>query len=209
MAEALAIVGLVSSIIRFEDFSTKVIERLDDFQSIVDEIPQSLRDLKTLLLILRDTLGRMKAESERGLTGMDTQNAILEVVKYCGLEVQRLDDILVKTLPKPGESGRKRKIKAFSSVGQEKDVQKIIDQIQRYLISLIHHHTTLHTLILPTRIKPPLFTVPFAQDPSFTGRQDEIDQIDKHFQTHQRVALAGLGGVGYGFLPSAGSALWQ
>ena len=207
MAEALAIVGFVSSIIQFTDFSTKVIERLDEFQSSVHKVPQLLRDLKTLLSLLRDTLGRMKAEPERSLTSTDTQMAMLEVIEDCRLEVQRLDDILVKTLPKPGESGWKRKIKEISSVGQDREVQKIVDQIQRYLTSLIHHHATLHSLILPTRTKTPLYTVPFAQDPNFTGRQDELDQIEKHFQTQQRVVLAGLGGVGYGFLPSAGSAL--
>ena len=209
MAEGLAIFVLVSSIVQFVDFSTEIIERLDEFQSNVDEIPQSFRDLKTLLSLLRNTLNRTKAESERGLTDTDTQTAVLEVVEGCRSQVQQLNDILVKTLPKPGESGWKRAIKAFSSVRQEKDVQKIADRIQRYLTILIQHYTALHSLTLPTKTKPLLFTVPFARDPNFTGRQDVLDRIDEQFQTHQRVALAGLGGVGYGFLLSARSALCQ
>jgi N-terminal domain on NACHT_NTPase and P-loop NTPases len=198
MAEAFAIVGLASAIVQFVDFSTKIIQRLDEFKSRVGEVPQTFRDLKIQLPLLRDTLKRAKAEAEVGLIDADTQRAVLDVVEGCRLQVQRLNEILIKTLPTPADSRWRLGMKAFSSVGQERDVREIIDRIQRYQISLIQHHTAPHSLTLPMRTKP-LFTVPFAQDVRFTGRQDELKRIDEQFQTQRRVALTGLGGVGYAF----------
>lgn len=46
----------------------------------------------------------------------------------------------------------------------------------------------------------PSSTVPFAQDPDFVGRQDVIAELDAKFASrasHTRVALVGLGGMGW------------
>jgi hypothetical protein len=198
MAEALAVIGLVSAIVQFVEFSSKVIERLNEFQSGIDEVPQTFRDLKIQLPLLRETLKKTKTHAEAGFVDTDIQTAVLNVVKGCQEQVELLDSILVKTLPVTGDSRIRRGAKAFSSVGQEKDVQKIVARIQQYQVSLIHYQTSPVTQALPTKSKP-LFAVPFAQDPSFIGRQSLIDDIDKHFKIHRRVALAGLGGVGYAF----------
>ena len=40
------------------------------------------------------------------------------------------------------------------------------------------------------------FTVPFARDINFLGRQTTIDEITKKFETQRIVSLAGLGGIG-------------
>jgi hypothetical protein len=104
MTEALVIVGLASTIVQFVDFSTKIIQRLDEFQSRVGEVPQTFRDLKIQLPLLRDTLKRAKAETEAGLIDADTQRAVLDVVEGCQLQVKRLDNILIKTLPTPADS---------------------------------------------------------------------------------------------------------
>ena len=43
----------------------------------------------------------------------------------------------------------------------------------------------------------PFFLVPFVQDSQFVGREDIISNINEKFKTEQRVALTGIGGVGY------------
>jgi N-terminal domain on NACHT_NTPase and P-loop NTPases len=199
MAEALTVIAAVSAIVQFVDVSAKTIERLDEFLSNIHEVPQTFRDLKVQLPLLRETLTRTKAEADAGLIDADTQGAMLEAVKGCQLQVQLLDEVLVKALSAPADSPWRGGTNDFHSNGQ--DVRKIVDRIQRYQISLIQHHTTPFTLTLPTKMKP-LFTVPFAQDPRFTGRRDELKRIDQHFQTDRPVVLTGLGGLGYGFLLS-------
>jgi N-terminal domain on NACHT_NTPase and P-loop NTPases len=196
MAEALGTLALVSSVVQIIDFGTKIIKRLDKLQLNADEIP---RDLNIQLSLLRDTLTRTKAEAEIGLVDADTERAALEVVKGCQLQVRLLDEVLIKILSTPADSLWRRGTKDFHSIGQEGNIRKIIHQIQQYQISLIHHSTARRSLSLAARPKP-LFTVPFAQNLRFTGRQDELKWVDERFQTHHRLALAGLGGVGYGFL---------
>ena len=41
------------------------------------------------------------------------------------------------------------------------------------------------------------FTVPFERDLKFIGREDIIVEINRRFQTQRRVALAGIGGIGW------------
>src|SRR4051812_32616835 len=187
MAEALAVIGLVSAIVQFADSSSKIIERLNEFQSSIDEVPHTFRDLKIQLPLLRETLNKTKTHAEAGLIDTDIQTAALNVVKGCQEQVELLESMLVKTLPATGDSRIRRGVKAFLSVGQEKDVEKIVARIQQYQVSPIHYQTTPATQALTTRNKP-LFAVPFAQDPRFTGRQVLIDDIDKHFKIHHRVA---------------------
>ena len=125
MAEALAVIGLVSAIVQFVEFSSKIIERLNEFQSSIDKVPQTFRDLKIQLPLLRETLKKTKTHAEAGFIDTDIQTAILNVVKGCQEQVELLDNILAKTLPVTGDSRIRRGVKAFSSVGQEKDVDSL------------------------------------------------------------------------------------
>ena len=59
-------------------------------------------------------------------------------------------------------------------------------------------------LLINIVISTPVFNVPYAPNPSFTGRQDVIAALDQHFAkknktcpaTIKKVALCGLGGIG-------------
>jgi hypothetical protein len=45
--------------------------------------------------------------------------------------------------------------------------------------------------------KKPCFLVPFERDPNFVPHGEIIETIALKFETHSRLALVGLGGVGY------------
>lgn len=47
-----------------------------------------------------------------------------------------------------------------------------------------------------SQLNQALFTVPFARDANFLGRQSVIDEISKKFETQRYVSMAGLGGIG-------------
>src|ERR1700733_11605573 len=98
MAEALAIVGLVSSIAQFVDFSSRIVDRLNEFHSSLDEVPKCFRDLKTELPLLSETLRRTKTQAEDNCYSKFTQEAILGVVKGCQSQVELLDDLLEKNI---------------------------------------------------------------------------------------------------------------
>jgi hypothetical protein len=56
--------------------------------------------------------------------------------------------------------------------------------------------------LVSVRRKTPSSTVPFERDPDFVGRQHILMELDSRFspqESHNRVVLVGLGGVGYVF----------
>ena len=60
MAEALAIVGLVSAIVQFVDFGGKIMERLNEFNSDIQEVPKTFQAVKVQLPLLINTFyGRL------------------------------------------------------------------------------------------------------------------------------------------------------
>jgi hypothetical protein len=81
MAEALAMVGFVAAIVQFIDFSSKIVKCLDEFQSSIDDVPRSFRDIKNELPLLLDTPKRTKEQAEAGYVDNGTQQALLPVVK--------------------------------------------------------------------------------------------------------------------------------
>jgi hypothetical protein len=194
MAEALAIVGLVSAIVQFVDFSSKIVDRLQDFHSSVNEVP-AFRDVKVELPLLLDTLKRTQAQAESGAISRETQEALLPVVEGCRSQVELLDSTLVKTLPKPGDSSWRRSMMAFSSVGQEKKVEQITSTLRKYVQTLTYHQAT-GPITLVIRPSKPCFIMPFNRDQSFVGREDILQEIESKFKNQRRVALAGIGGVG-------------
>lgn len=142
MAETLAIVGLVSSIVQFVDCSSTIVHRLHEFQSSLDEVPKSFRDIKIELPLLVDTLQRTKKQTEDGCFSKNTQEAILSVVKGCQLQVRRLNDVLEETLPTKGDSSWTRGKKALLSISQEKNVQQITMTFRNYVQTLTYHQAT-------------------------------------------------------------------
>jgi hypothetical protein len=142
MAEALAIVGLVSSIVQFVEFSSKVVHRLDEFHSGLDEDPKSFRDLKIELPLLVDALERTRRQAEDGCFSRSTQEAICCVVKGCQSQVEKLSDVLEETLPAKGDSSWRRGRKALASIGQEKKVQQLTMTFRNYIQTLTYHQAT-------------------------------------------------------------------
>jgi hypothetical protein len=61
MAEALAVVAVVSSIVQLVDFTSKVVSRLDEFHSNTTDIPNSLSHLRTELPLVTHALQQKAA----------------------------------------------------------------------------------------------------------------------------------------------------
>ena len=87
MAEALAIVGLVSAIVQFVDFSTKAIGRIDKFPSKNNEVLVGFRDVSVQLPLLMSDPRRTKERVELHEVALDTQSAVLAVVQSCHAHV--------------------------------------------------------------------------------------------------------------------------
>jgi hypothetical protein len=136
MAEALAVVGVVASIVQLVDFGAKVLHRLNDFQSSCREIPKVFQQVKAELPILLETLDQTKAAVEKGSIKEETKKALLLVVRGCQSQIATLDNLISISLPQEDDSWRKRTGKAILSLRQDSKVNRITATLRTHIQSL-------------------------------------------------------------------------
>ncbi|OAL52204.1 TPR-like protein [Pyrenochaeta sp. DS3sAY3a] len=199
MAEALAIVGAVASIVQLVDFGAKVLLRLNEFQANAGEVPKVYQHINNILPVLLETLTQTKISIEAGLIPEGTKNALLPAISGCRTQVEALDTVIGKVLPLASDSWREKSKKAFASLRQEGKVKKIRSEIQNYIQTLTYYHAAAasSTSRLPSYPHlTPSSTVPFRRDRDFIDRGLLAAIHEKCSEPASRVALVGLGGVG-------------
>ena len=139
MVEALAVVSVVSSIVGLVDFGSKVLHRLNEFQSSRGEIPESFKHIKEKLPILLETLNQTKLAVEKGSIKEETREVLSSVVDGCQTQITLLDDLIGKSLPQEGDSWRKKTSKAISSLRQDAKVTKITITIRSHIQDLTNY----------------------------------------------------------------------
>jgi hypothetical protein len=149
MAEALAVVGIVANIVQLVDFTSKVLHRLDEFQSNLGEIPESFRHIKAELPVLRDTLQQTKDAIDAGSVRDDTKRALLPAIKGCTEQIKLLDTILIKTLPIPSDSKLKRGTKAIWSLHQDAKIESIMKTLRGYTGTLTFYYAAASSILQP------------------------------------------------------------
>ena len=125
MAEALAAVGIVASIIQVVDFGSQVLKRLKEYQSKLGEIPEAFWHIKAELPMLLDALQQTKAVIDTGSLQDKTKNTLLPATKGCGLQIKALDNIIAEVLPVLDNTQARRSKKAFQSLQHNIKVKKI------------------------------------------------------------------------------------
>jgi hypothetical protein len=236
MAEALAVIGLVSAIVQFVDFGTKVVTRFHAFQEEVANAPKVFQDVRTRLPLMLDLVEKIHIQIDAGHIDTASQAVMLPVIQSCLSQVKQLDDLFNKALPKHNESSWHRGKKVIVSIIRESEMEKI-DLVLKTNCDLLVQSGTYHSMSWLERKEPnslqqmvnviipqqqsfappppysdarrsesaltvpvaPVFMVPFQRDPKYLGRPATMDEIILRFKTQHRVALAGLGGVGYVF----------
>ena len=209
MAEALAVIGLVSAIVQFVDFGSKVLNRLNEFKSDTDEVPKTFRSIKIQLPLMVDTLERTQKQAAAGHFNDTTANALKPVVDGCLEQVKRLDRILDKDIPAENASSWQRRLLAIKILAHDKDVQQISSMLDHYIPLLTFHQATSNSELLIREMpqlsastvvnlpRKPVFMVPFHRDDMFVGRAEILNEIKLKLNKQQRRAvLAGIGGVG-------------
>ncbi|KAF2731339.1 TPR-like protein, partial [Polyplosphaeria fusca] len=198
MAEALTAVGIVANIIQLVDFGSRVLKRLEEYQSQFGAIPEAFRHIKTELPVLLDALQQTQSAIDAGSIKNESKKALHPAIEGCGVQIRRLDDVIAKALPTSSDSRIRRGGKAFRSLRDESKVERITAVIRGYVQTLTYHAAA---SLGPSadRIQPrpnPSSTVPFRRDPHFVDRQILAEIDSRTHQPASRLALVGLGGVG-------------
>jgi hypothetical protein len=150
MAEALAVVGVVASIVQLIDFGSKVLLRLNEFQSNAREIPQTFQHIKAELPVLLDTLEQTKTAIETASIRDETKKALLPAIDGCRTQIESLDILIMKVLPLAGDSWRERSRKMISSLRQDAKVRKIRSDLQGYIQTLTYYHAAASSTLRPS-----------------------------------------------------------
>lgn len=148
MAEAFVVIGIVASIIQLVDFGSKVLNRLNEFQTDLGEVPRSFRHIKVELPLLLDTLKGTKEAIDAGSLGDETKNALLPVVEGCREQIELLDAMLVKVLP-TSNSRREKGKKALSSLFHDGRVERITSTLRCYVQTLTYYHAAASSTLQP------------------------------------------------------------
>jgi hypothetical protein len=211
MAEALAILGLVSTIAQFVDFGAKIVERLNEFNSDVHEVPKTFQAIEVQLPLLIDSLHRTQQQASEGHITVRTATALKPLIEACCEEITALRIILDKAIPPKESSSWTRRIQALKSLAHDDDVERSIAKLESHIrILAFHQSTSVTDELLKLRIslqthktmphpsRKPVFMVPFDRDETFVGRKDILDSIDQKLNaSRRRAVLSGIGGVGY------------
>jgi hypothetical protein len=149
MAEAFAVLGIVSSIVQLVDFSSKILSRLNDFQSGVAEIPKTFQQIKIELPLLRDTLQQTNEAIGAGHINDETAKSLSPIIQGCREQVELLDATLAKTLPSPNDTPGKKRIKAILSIPQDAKVEKIVKTLHGYVRTLTFYYAAASSTLRP------------------------------------------------------------
>ncbi|RYP64315.1 hypothetical protein DL771_008817 [Monosporascus sp. 5C6A] len=168
MADPLTVVGIVANIIQLVDFGSRVLNRLEEYQSKFGDLPEAFRHIKAELPVPLDALRQTKAAIDAGSVQDESKNALLPAVEGCGVQINLLGDVIAEVLPSPGDSWARRSRKALRSLRYDTKVEKITSVVRGYIQTLTYHAAASLRPLTDCKSKQPA----------------------------SRVALVGLGGVG-------------
>jgi hypothetical protein len=129
MAE-LAAISAAASIIGLIDFTAKIVRRLQEHQSLVEDIPAALKQVTTELPLLKLTLHKLEVTFQKGQMDPDVETTVLPVFKVCNRAMQALGVMLAKILPNEGDSVWKRPGKALKSLRYDTKMDGTITQVR-------------------------------------------------------------------------------
>ena len=184
MAEALAVVGLASSIITFVDAAQNVISRLNDYWESGCQLPKIYANVRNQLAFMVPEVEEMKNEHRRGLIPADKAVGLHDVIQACNRQTTRLNAILDDILPTPGDSKIQRGRKALRSLRREKEVAGIQASIESSKSTFTLYYVR-HPVSLPIRPKVSWLErccdIPATSVLHFVGREDVLRRLDEIF----------------------------
>ncbi|KFY17204.1 hypothetical protein V492_00821 [Pseudogymnoascus sp. VKM F-4246] len=151
MADPLTAIGIVANILQLVEFSTKVLERLNDFQSSLGEVPKVFRHIKVELPVLQETLKQTVDKINHGAIEDSTKAALLPAVQGCTNQIGELDSLLAKALPVAGDSRFTKTTKALWSIKQDSKVESITKTLHGYIATLTFYHAAMSSTLQPIK----------------------------------------------------------
>ncbi|OBT85964.1 hypothetical protein VE02_04790 [Pseudogymnoascus sp. 03VT05] len=217
-AEALALIGIISSTLQLVSFSSQVLRRIKDYKDDTTSLPREFWTLQDQLPLISHALHITWKQTQSDELEEEACKALVPVINACNQEVLRLKAILEKVAPSAGDAGWKRNWKALTSVFHDKDVAAVAAGLAQSLTVINHYHgaytaATAGSILqkltamaeMPQKVEVEVevpvkhFIAPTVWTDDFAGRKDTIESLEKLLageDKHRRISVIGLGGVG-------------
>ncbi|OBT53431.1 hypothetical protein VE04_06664 [Pseudogymnoascus sp. 24MN13] len=217
-AEALALIGIISSTLQLVSFSSQVLRRIKDYKDDTTSLPREFWTLQDQLPLISHALHITWKQTQSDELEEEACKALVPVINACHQEVLKLKAILEKVAPSAGDAGWKRNWKALTSVFHDKDVEAVAAGLAQSLTVINHYHgaytaaaagSILQKLTamaeMPKKVEVEVevpvkhFIAPTVWTDDFAGRKDTIEALEKLLageDKHRRISVIGLGGVG-------------
>jgi len=103
-AEAILVLGVISSVIAIVDGTKKVY----DAATNAEGLPKAFREVAGRLPIVRNILDSAKQYIDKGHIDEDSCKGVKYIVDACGKKAEKLDELFHKVIPAEGNSRAER-----------------------------------------------------------------------------------------------------
>ena len=219
MAEVVAAVSLLASILQLVDFGSKLVERLNDFVATTKDVPETFRNISFQLPIAITTLQRLRCRIERSELSRNESDALKALVDHSIDLIKDVSSIFEKVIPTKTSSSFEKRLLAFQSLRHDKRVQNASAQLLQNVNYLTFYQSAriqdsaidlaqrLSGAILSTTSHATNFRhglnlggAPRLADGNFVGRDSELKQLhemlDLESLKQSLVAVVGMAGIG-------------
>ena len=135
-AEAIAILGIISSVISIVDVTKQVY----DAASNTNGLPEAFREVAARLPIVRDILDSAKRHIMERVTNEGSYKAAKKVVEDCQSRAQNLEKLFEKVIPADSASRAKKYLLAVGTLGKGNRVETLMKGILEDLQLLAIEH---------------------------------------------------------------------
>ncbi len=129
-AEAIAILGVISSIISIADGAKQVFDAASNTQGL----PEAFRVVVARLPVVQTILSSAKRHIEKGHADEGSYKGAKDIVEGCEEKAQKLKELFQKVIPADGASRMKQYRSAFRTLGKGSQVETlmkgILDDVQ-------------------------------------------------------------------------------
>lgn len=121
-AEAMAILGVISSIISIVDGIKQVYDAATNAQGL----PKAFREVAGRLPIVTNILAVAKQHVDNGSLDEGSCQGVKEIIVACQKKAQKLDELFKKAIPEDGASDLKQYYKAVKACGKGNEVENLM-----------------------------------------------------------------------------------
>ena len=121
-AEAIAVLGVISSIIAIVDGTKKIYDAATNPQGL----PEAFREVAGRLPIVGNTLDSTKQNVEERKANNDSCKGVKHIVEACEEKAKKLEELFHKAIPADGASDLKRYYKAVKAWGKGSEVENLM-----------------------------------------------------------------------------------